>query len=49
MFPSLGGLLMATFLSTLVVLVFYVVMKKSLGAADAKPPEEGPTPTPQPS
>ena len=44
-----GGLLVATFLSTLVVPVFYVVMKTLLGAADAKPPEDGPTPTPQPS
>ena len=39
----------ATFLSTLVVPVFYVVMKTLLGQADAKPPEDGPTPTPQPS
>ena len=44
-----GGLLVATFLSTLVVPVFYVVMKTLLGAADAKPPADGPTPTPQPS
>ena len=44
-----GGLLVATFLSTLVVPVFYVVMKTLLGEADAKPPEDGPTPTPQPS
>lgn len=44
-----GGLLVATFLSTLVVPVFYVVMKTLLGQADAKPPEDGPTPTPQPS
>ena len=39
----------ATFLSTLVVPVFYVVMKTLLGQADAKPPEDGPNPTPQPS
>ena len=32
-----GGLLVATFLSTLVVPVFYVVMKTLLGQADAKP------------
>ena len=44
-----GGLLVATFLSTLVVPVFYMVMKTLLGQADAKPPEDGPTPTPQPS
>ena len=44
-----GGLLVATFLSTLVVPVFYVVMKTLLGEADAKPPEDGPNPTPQPS
>ena len=44
-----GGLLVATFLSTLVVPVFYAVMKTLLGQADAKPPEDGPTPTPQPS
>ena len=36
-----GGLLVATFLSTLVVPVFYVVMKSLLGQADAKPPEGG--------
>ena len=36
----------ATFLSTLVV---SVVMKTFLGQADAKPPEDGPTPTSQPS
>ena len=41
--------LVATFLSTLVVPVFYVVMKTLLGQADAKPPADGPTPTPQPS
>ncbi len=35
-----GGLLVATFLSTLVVPVFYVVMKSLLGDADAKPPVE---------
>ena len=32
-----GGLLVATCLSTLVVPVFYVVMKTLLGQADAKP------------
>lgn len=32
-----GGLLVATFLSTLVVPVFYVVIKSLLGQADAKP------------
>ena len=36
-----GGLLVATFLSTLVVPVFFVVMKSLLGQADAKPPEGG--------
>ena len=35
-----GGLLVATFLSTLVVPVFYVVMKSLLGDADAKQPVE---------
>ena len=35
-----GGLLVATFLSTLVVPVFYVVMKSLLGEADAKPAVE---------
>ena len=50
-----GGLLVATFLSTLVVPVFFVVMKSLLGQADAKPPEgeDGGSadvqPTPQPS
>ncbi len=50
-----GGLLVATFLSTLVVPVFFVVMKSLLGQADAKPPEGGESgssegqPTPQPS
>ncbi|AII44503.1 RND transporter [Synechococcus sp. KORDI-100] len=50
-----GGLLVATFLSTLVVPVFFVVMKSLLGQADAKPPEGGGSgssegqPTPQPS
>ena len=50
-----GGLLVATFLSTLVVPVFFVVMKSLLGQADAKPPESGEggssegQPTPQPS
>jgi HAE1 family hydrophobic/amphiphilic exporter-1 len=52
-----GGLLVATFLSTLVVPVFFVVMKSLLGQADAKPPEAGENdtkdtnqqPTPQPS
>ena len=49
-----GGLLVATFLSTLVVPVFFVVMKSLLGQADAKPPEGGESgssdvqPTPQP-
>ncbi|WP_413441292.1 efflux RND transporter permease subunit [Synechococcus sp. MIT S1220] len=36
-----GGLLVATFLSTLVVPVFYTVMKSVLGQADAKPLEGG--------
>ena len=50
-----GGLLVATFLSTLVVPVFFVVMKSLLGQADAKPPEGGEggssdvQPSPQPS
>ena len=35
-----GGLLVATFLSTLVVPVFYVVMKTLLGDAEAKPAVE---------
>ena len=35
-----GGLLVATFLSTLVVPVFYVVMKSLLGQADGRPPLE---------
>ena len=35
-----GGLLVATFLSTLVVPVFYVVMKSLLGQADGRPPTE---------
>ena len=35
-----GGLLVATFLSTLVVPVFYVVMKSLLGQADANPPAD---------
>ena len=34
---------------TVKVPVFYVVMKTLLGAADAKPLEDGPTPTPPPS
>ena len=32
-----GGLLVATFLSTLVVPVFYVVMKSLTGQAEARP------------
>ena len=44
-----GGLLVATFLSTLVVPVFYVVMKTLLGEADAKNPQDSPTPTALPS
>ena len=40
-----GGLLVATFLSTLVVPVFYVVMKSLLGEAEGKQPAES---TPQP-
>ena len=44
-----GGLLVATFLSTLVVPVFYVVMKSLLGQADAKPQDDAPSPTAQPS
>ena len=43
-----GGLLVATFLSTLVVPVFYVVMKSLLGQADTKPQAEAYTPTTQP-
>ena len=35
-----GGLLVATFLSTLVVPVFYVVMKSLLGQADGNPPAD---------
>ena len=38
-----GGLLVATFLSTLVVPVFYVVMKTLLGDAEAKPAVEAST------
>ena len=34
---------------TVKVQATYVVMKTLLKAADAKPPEDGPTPTPQPS
>ena len=44
-----GGLFVATFLSTLVVPVFYVVMKTLLGEADAKNPQDSPTPTALPS
>ena len=43
-----GGLLVANFLSTFVVPVFYVVMKSLLGQADAKPQDEASTPTTQP-